>query len=246
MVCMSGGKDSYVLLHLLRAIQARAPFRFELVAVHLDQHQPGFDTGVVRRFLEAQGVEHRIVSEDTYSIVVDKTPAGKAYCSMCSRLRRGILYNTAVELGCTKLALGHHRDDSIETLMLNLLYAGQLKAMPPRLTSDDGRNVVIRPLIHCAEKDVAALAAALGFPVQPCTVCSRQPDLKRARVKALLDQLEGETPNLRANVYAALSNVRPSHLLDPALRAAAGDASPDEDDAAVALGAALESGCGVA
>ncbi|MCB9664712.1 MAG: tRNA 2-thiocytidine(32) synthetase TtcA [Alphaproteobacteria bacterium] len=222
MVAVSGGKDSYVMLHLLQEVQRRVAFDVELIAVHLDQHQPGFDSGVVEAFLAARDVPYRIVREDTYSVVVEETRPGKAYCSLCSRLRRGILYTTAVDLGCTKIALGHHRDDSIETLMLNLFYSGQLKAMPPRLTSDDGRNVVIRPLIGCAEADIAALATQLGFPVQPCTVCSRQPDLKRARVKALLDELHAENDKVRGNVFAALSNVKPSHLLDPQLRELAG------------------------
>lgn len=217
LVAMSGGKDSYVLFDLLRTLQARVPFRYELVAVHLDQHQPGFDTAVVARHLAGLGVEHHVLSEDTYSVVVENTPAGKAYCSLCSRLRRGILYTAAQRLGCTKIALGHHRDDSIETLLLNLLYAGQIKAMPPRLVSDDGRNVVIRPLIECAEADIAELARRKAFPVQPCTVCSRQPDLKRAKVKGLLDALDAENPTVRANVFAALANVRPSHLLDRTL-----------------------------
>lgn len=217
MVAVSGGKDSYGLLHLLRLLRDRAPFRFELLAVHLDQHQPGFDSGLVARHLASTGVPYEVISEDTYRVVVDKTPPGKAYCSMCSRLRRGILYTAAQRLGCTKIALGHHRDDSIETLLLNLLYGGQIKAMPPRLRSDDGRNVVIRPLALCAEAELVELAALRGFPVQPCTVCSRQPDLKRARVKALLDQLDAESPTVRASVFAALGNVRPSHLLDPDL-----------------------------
>lgn len=237
MVCLSGGKDSYVMWHLLERLRARVPFRFDMVGVHLDQHQPGFDSGVVARWLEARGAEHHIVSEDTYRIVVDNTPAGKAYCTLCSRLRRGILYNTAVSLGCTKLALGHHRDDTITTLLMNLLYSGSVKAMPPRLTSDDGRNVVIRPLIRCAEHDIARLATGLGFPVQPCTVCSTQPDLKRARIERLLEELSAENPTVRGNLFAALSNVVPSHLLDPSLQPV--DARADDDAIA-----ALESGCG--
>ncbi len=218
LVGMSGGKDSYVMLHLLQRLQARAPFEFELVAVHLDQGQPGFPTDILERWLESQDVPHHIVRKHTYGIVVDKTAPGKAFCSMCSRMRRGILYVTAQELGCTKIALGHHRDDSIETLMLNLLYSGQIKAMPPRLTSDDGRNVVIRPLMYCAEVDIAALAAQIGFPILPCTLCSQQPDLKRAKVKALLDELHADNPNVRGNMFAALSNVQPTHLLDTQLR----------------------------
>lgn len=237
MVCLSGGKDSYVMWHLLERIRTRVPFDFELVGVHLDQHQPGFDSGVVEQWLLDRGAEHRIVREDTYRIVVDKTPQGKAYCSMCSRLRRGILYNAAVELGCNKLALGHHRDDSITTLLMNLLYAGSIKAMPPRLRSDDGRNVVIRPLIYAAEDDIRDLAIGLGFPIQPCTVCSRQPDLKRAKVEQLLTELSADNANVRGNLFAALSNVVPSHLMDPKL--AVDD--PRGDDEALA---ALEGGAG--
>jgi tRNA 2-thiocytidine biosynthesis protein TtcA len=241
MVAMSGGKDSFVMLHLLEAIQRRVPFAFELLPVHLDQKQPGFGVDILRGWLEDHGLPFHILEEDTYSIVKEKTPEGKAYCSMCSRLRRGILYNAAVELGCTKIALGHHRDDSIETLMLNLLYSGQIKAMPPRLTSDDGRNVVIRPLMYCAEAEIAQLAAEVGFPIQPCTVCSQQPDLKRARVKALLTELNDENPNVRGNLFAALSNVRPTHLLDRDLRGLYGLDNMVGDDESLA---ALEGGCG--
>ena len=225
MVAMSGGKDSFVLYHLLKAVKARVPWPLELVAVHLDQHQPGFDSGLLERWLIDDGADYHIVSEDTYSVVKEHTAPGKAYCSMCSRLRRGILYNTAQELGCTKIALGHHRDDSIETLMLNLLYSGQLKAMPPKLVSDDGRNTVIRPLMNCAEAEIAELAIELGFPTQPCTVCSAQPDLKRAKVKAMLDELHADNPNVRGNLFAALGNVKPSHLLDTELRALAGESA---------------------
>ncbi len=236
MVCLSGGKDSYVMWHLLERIQARVPFRFELVGVHLDQHQPGFDASIVARWLEDRGAEHRIVSEDTYSIVKAKTPPGGTTCSMCSRLRRGILYRTAGELGCTKLALGHHRDDAITTLLMNLLYSGQIKAMPPRLRSDDGRNVVIRPLIRCAEDDIRALAEGLGFPIQPCTVCSTQPDLKRAKVEALLTELSKDNANIRGNLFASLSNVVPTHLMDPSILP---DDPQGHDDALAAL-----EGCG--
>jgi tRNA 2-thiocytidine biosynthesis protein TtcA len=241
MVGMSGGKDSYVLLHLLRTLQQRTPFPFELIAVHLDQGQPGFPVHTLEAWLAAQDVPHHIIREHTYEVVVDKTPAGKAFCTMCSRLRRGILYSTAVRLGCTKIALGHHRDDSIETLMLNLLYGGQVKAMPPRLRSDDGRNTVIRPLIYCAEADIAQLATELNFPILPCTLCSTQPDLKRAKVKALLDELHAENPHVRSNLFAALSNVRPSHLLDPKLRELYGVEQLSGADESLA---ALEGGCG--
>lgn len=240
MVGMSGGKDSFVMLHLLEGIQRRVPFDFELVAVHLDQKQPGFPVEILRAWLEDHGRPFRIIERDTYSIVKDKTPEGKAYCSMCSRLRRGILYSTAVEMGCTKIALGHHRDDSIETLMLNLFYSGQIKAMPPRLTSDDGRNIVIRPLIYCAEDEIAALASELSFPVQPCTVCSQQPDLKRAKIKSMLTELTADNPNVRGNLFAALSNVRATHLLDRDLRALYGlDRMVGDDEGLLAV----EGGC---
>lgn len=244
MVAVSGGKDSYVLLHLLQEVQRKVPWDLDLVAVHLDQHQPGFRPDIVEDFLRSRDVPYEIVREDTYSVVAEHTPEGKAYCSLCSRLRRGILYTTAVRLGCTKIALGHHRDDSIETLMLNLLYAGQIKAMPPRLTSDDGRNTVVRPLIACAEADIAQLASDLAFPIQPCTVCSQQPDLKRAKVKALLDELNADNPNVRGNLFAALGNVKPSHLMDRDLRDLVGlDALVGDDEGLAAIEGGADHAC---
>jgi tRNA 2-thiocytidine biosynthesis protein TtcA len=222
MVAMSGGKDSYVMLHLLRLIQRRVPFQFELIAVNLDQGHPGFPGHLLKNWLVEQGYEHRMLAQDTYSVVLDKVPVGKTYCSLCSRLRRGFLYQTAVDLKCTKIALGHHRDDLIETLMLNLLYSGQLKTMPPRLTSDDGRNTVIRPLAYCAEEDIARYAEGIGFPIIPCDLCGTQKNLQRQRIKALLAGLQAENSCVKGNMMAAMSNVSPSHLLDLSLRKATG------------------------
>lgn len=217
LVALSGGKDSYTLLALLDELRPRAPIRFELVPYHLDQAQPGYDGAPLRRWLEARGGEFHVEREDTYSVVTEKLAPGSTYCSLCSRLRRGILYNAAARLGCTRIALGHHRDDALETLLLNLFFAGELKSMPPALRSDDGRNVVIRPLYLCAEEDIAAFARARAFPILPCNLCGSQDGLQREEVGRLLHDLERRIPNLRATMLSALTKVRPSQLADEEL-----------------------------
>ena len=214
MVCMSGGKDSYTLFHLLTRLVPRLPFKVELIAVHLDQVQPGYDGTGLRRWLEATGWPFEILREDTYSVVTTHLDSAQTYCSLCSRLRRGILYTAAERLGCNKLALGHHRDDSLETFLLNLFYSGKMQAMPARYRTDDDRFDVIRPLIETAESDIAELAAGAGFPIIPCNLCGSQEGLKRDAMTALLADLERQHPHVRSIMLNALRNVRPSHLLD--------------------------------
>ncbi len=217
MVCLSGGKDSYVLLDFLLHLKAVAPIDFELVAVNLDQKQPGFPETVLPDYLSELGVPFRIVEEDTYSIVKEKIPAGQTTCGLCSRLRRGILYRTADELGATKIALGHHADDLLETLLLNLFHGGSIKTMPAKLHADNGRNVVIRPLAYCRESDIAAHAAVKAYPIIPCTLCGSQPNLQRQNMKALLADWERSDPSRIASMMSAIRNVKPSHLLDKTL-----------------------------
>ncbi len=234
MVCLSGGKDSYTLLDLLLILRERAPIRFDIVAVNLDQKQPGFPADVLPNYLRQRRVPFHIETQDTYSIVTRVIPAGKTMCSLCSRLRRGILYRVAGELGATKIALGHHRDDILGTFFLNLFYGGRMKGMPPKLVSDDGRNVVIRPLAYLNEEDIADYAEARAFPIIPCNLCGSQDNLKRKEVKRLLAEWDRRYPGRVENVFNALSRVTPSHLMDRSLHdfaalRATGVPDPDGD-----------------
>ncbi|CDH19496.1 conserved hypothetical protein [Xenorhabdus bovienii str. kraussei Quebec] len=214
MVCLSGGKDSYTLLSILQNLQKSAPVNFSLVAVNLDQKQPGFPEHILPAYLEELGIEYKIVEENTYGIVKEKIPEGKTTCSLCSRLRRGILYRTATELGATKIALGHHRDDILQTLFLNMFYGGKLKGMPPKLISDDGKHIVIRPLAYCREKDIERYAEARAFPIIPCNLCGSQPNLQRQVIKDLLRDWDKRYPGRIETMFRAVQNVVPSHLSD--------------------------------
>lgn len=215
LVAMSGGKDSYAMLVLLDMLRTRAPVDFELVPWHLDQQQPGYDGAPLRDWFAAEGWTNAVIdSQDTYTIVTDKIEEGKTYCSLCSRLRRGIIYNAAVALGCNRIALGHHADDAIETAMLNMMFAGQLKTMPAWLRSDDGRNIVIRPMMRTWEADLIAFSDERSFPILPCNLCGSQENLQRKAVKAMLTGLQERYPQVKQSMLASLTNVRPSHLLD--------------------------------
>ena len=217
MVCLSGGKDSYTLLDILRNLQQSAPIKFDIIAVNLDQKQPGFPEHVLPEYLESIGVDYKIVQENTYGIVKEKIPEGKTTCSLCSRLRRGILYRTATELGATKIALGHHRDDMLATLFLNMFYGGKIKSMPPKLISDDGKQIVIRPLAYCKEKDIEKYAQAKQFPIIPCNLCGSQPNLQRQVVKEMLNTWDRQYPGRLETMFGAMQNITLSHTLDPKL-----------------------------
>lgn len=229
MVACSGGKDSWAMLHLLRAYETMVPFSFDLVAMTLDQGQPGFESSLLHRHYQHHGFDYRIVRENTYSVVKANTPDGKIYCSLCSRMRRGILHRAAEELGCNKIALGHHREDAIETVMLNMMFSGQIKAMPPVLPADTDGRPVIRPLLSCAESDLAAYAAHVEAPIIPCNLCGTQPHARRQAVKRWIDGLERDNPGIRESLFASLANVRPLHLLDPRLA----DSVPAPEDASL-------------
>lgn len=217
LACLSGGKDSYTMLTILLDLRERAPVNFRVVAMNLDQKQPGFPEEVLPDYFKSIGVDYRIVTEDTYSIVKEKVPEGKTTCSLCSRLRRGIIYRTARELGANKIALGHHRDDIVETLFLNMFFGGRLKAMPPKLLTDDGQHVVIRPLAYCAEKDIAKFARGMNYPIIPCNLCGSQPNMQRQQIKEMVQQWERQYPGRTDIILRAIQHVVPSHLGDPQL-----------------------------
>ncbi len=214
LVCMSGGKDSHAMLMILLALKERAPINFKLIAMNLDQKQPGFPADILPAYFKKLGIDYRIVDADTYSIVKEKIPEGKTTCSLCSRLRRGVIYTTAKELGANKIALGHHRDDIVETLFLNLFFGAKMKAMPPKLATNDKQNIVIRPLAYCSEKDIASYARQMEFPIIPCNLCGSQENLQRQKVKDMLQAWEIEQPGRVNNIFRAIGNVEPSHLAD--------------------------------
>ena len=214
MVCLSGGKDSFTMLDILLELRAAAPISFDIIAINLDQKQPGFPEHILPEYLEKLGVEYKIIEEDTYSIVQDKIPEGKTTCSLCSRLRRGILYRTAKELGATKIALGHHRDDMLATMMLNMFFGGKLKSMPAKLVSDNGEHVVIRPLAYCKEKEIEKYATLKEYPIIPCNLCGSQPNLQRQITKNMLNEWDDKFPGRLESMFTAMQNVVPSHLAD--------------------------------
>ncbi len=214
MVCLSGGADSYTMLDILQSLQRSAPVEFELIAVNLDQKQPGFPENVLPDYLDALGIEYHILEEDTYSVVKRVIPENKTYCGLCSRLRRGIIYRFAREQGYTKVALGHHRDDIVETLFLNMFYGGKLKSMPAKLLSDDGENIVIRPLAYCAEKDIKTYAEEKAFPIIPCSLCGSQDNMQRQKIKQMLIEWNNQNPGRTESIFSSIQNIVPSHLLD--------------------------------
>lgn len=232
LVCMSGGKDSFTMLMMLLALQERAPITFKIIAMNLDQKQPGFPEHILPEYFEQLGVEYRIVEADTYSVVKEKIPEGKTTCSLCSRLRRGIIYTTAKKLGATKIALGHHRDDIVETLFLNMFFGAKMKSMPPKLATNDKQNIVIRPLAYCSEKDIAAYARGMEFPIIPCNLCGSQENLQRQNIKNMLQAWEREQPGRVNNIFRAITNVEPSHLADTDLYDFKGlsQATPADED----------------
>ena len=214
LVCCSGGKDSYTLLAMLMALQLRAPIKFRLIAMNLDQKQPGFPADILPAYFESIGIEYRIVEADTYSVVKEKIPEGKTTCSLCSRLRRGVIYRTAKELGANKIALGHHRDDMVHTLFLNMLFGGKLKAMPPKLVTDDKAHVVIRPLAYCAENQIAKFARGMEFPIIPCNLCGSQDNMQRQKIREMMEDWDRRFPGRTESVFTAMQNIVPSHLAD--------------------------------
>ena len=217
MVCLSGGKDSYTMLDILMNLQTVAPINFELVAVNLDQKQPGFPEHVLPNYLDELEIEYRIIQQNTYSIVKEKTAPGKTTCSLCSRLRRGILYNTAEKIAANKIALGHHMDDVVETMFMNMFHGSRMKTMPPKLVSDDKRNIVIRPLVYCREKDIQRYAERKAFPIIPCNLCGSQPNMERQRIKAMLSEWDRQAPDRVSNIFRSMQNITSSHLLDKRL-----------------------------